>query len=127
MQIACRGHGLNLIGCPIARARELRREGKDQGCSAGCKSRWLMQSVSTVGVLPLELCRSILNGADELGRDLTAGEFATIEDTTKAIGELDRKIASGKHDLSVLAQARDLTAEFGPPVGADGSASWSVA
>lgn len=71
----------------------------------------------------LELCKSILDAADELGRDLTAGASATIEDTTKAIGELDLKIASASHDLSVLAQARDLTAEVGEPVGADGSAS----
>lgn len=64
----------------------------------------------------LALVKQILDAADELGRDLTTDEAASVEDATKEAKALDARIASAKADLSIIEQAKALAADIGDPL-----------
>ncbi|MGK2903590.1 MAG: HK97 family phage prohead protease [Mycobacterium sp.] len=64
----------------------------------------------------LALVKRILDAADELGRDLTADESASVDEAIAASKSLDGQISAGKADLAVIAQAKGLAAEIGRPL-----------
>ena len=51
---------------------------------------------------------TILDTADALQQDLTADQAKSVEEHTKAVKELDEKIAAVRHDLFVMQTAREL-------------------
>ena len=64
----------------------------------------------------LELIATIIDTADQLGRDLTADEATAIDDATKAADGYRQMIAKARADEKVLADARALADEIGSPI-----------
>lgn len=63
----------------------------------------------------LALVKKILDTADELGRELTADEAASLDEATEKAKLLDSSIAQAKADLGVIAQAKALAGKIGKP------------
>jgi HK97 family phage prohead protease/HK97 family phage major capsid protein len=61
----------------------------------------------------LTLVKTILDAADEAGRDLTADEAERVEAATTEANDLDASIAVERADLAVLAHAKTLGAAIG--------------
>ncbi|ATD69188.1 MULTISPECIES: HK97 family phage prohead protease [Gordonia] len=69
----------------------------------------------------LALADSIIAGAEELKRDLTADEAADVEAATEKAADLDTQIKAAKADDDVLRAASDLAGAVGTPGAGDGT------
>lgn len=65
----------------------------------------------------LVLVKTIIDAADELGRDLTAEESERVEAATAKAKSLDSAIEREKSDQAVIAQAKALANGIGGPAG----------
>jgi HK97 family phage prohead protease/HK97 family phage major capsid protein len=63
----------------------------------------------------LALVKSLLNTADNEGRDLTADEAERIETATKSAASFDAGIATAHNDMAVMAAAKSFADSVGGP------------
>lgn len=63
------------------------------------------------------LAKSLLDTADGEGRDLTPDEAAQVDKATVTIKECDEGLVRYKSDQAIIAQANELAATIGPPIG----------